>query len=136
MPDHGIHAMRETASADPLIDVLAALRDKVMGVSESVLATADGLLVATDAETVHPESVAAVAAATLSLGKRMAQQGETGTLRQVIAQCSGGHVLVVAVGDRALLAVVADEGLDLAAFQREAPAVVEELSRQLDADVA
>jgi hypothetical protein len=31
---------------------------------------------------------------------------------------------------------MADEGLDLAAFQREAPAVVENLSRRLDADAA
>ncbi|MFB7437377.1 MULTISPECIES: hypothetical protein [Streptomyces] len=51
------------------------------------------------------------------------------------ARCGTGHVIVTAVGSRALLVVVADEGLDLAAFRREIPAVVEELARHLDADV-
>ncbi|MFD8130879.1 roadblock/LC7 domain-containing protein [Streptomyces mirabilis] len=51
------------------------------------------------------------------------------------ARCGTGHVIVTVVGSRALLVVVADEGLDLAAFRREIPAVVEELVLHLDADV-
>ena len=43
-------------------------------------------------------------------------------------------MIVTAVGERALLAVVADEGLDLAAFRREMPALVAELGDILDAD--
>ncbi|MFE2832728.1 roadblock/LC7 domain-containing protein [Streptomyces mirabilis] len=44
-------------------------------------------------------------------------------------------MIVTAVGSRLLLVVVADEGLDRAAFRHEIPAVVEELARHLDADV-
>jgi predicted regulator of Ras-like GTPase activity (Roadblock/LC7/MglB family) len=121
---------------DPVNDLLVSLRDKVMGVSESTLATVDGLVVATDAAKTHPESMAALAAATLSLGHRLADQGAAGTLRQVTAQCSTGHVIVTAVGTRALLAVVADEGLDTAAFQREIPSVVASLNTILTADTS
>lgn len=127
--------MNETTLPDPLTGVMALLRDRVMGVSESVLSTADGLLVAADAQSVHPESVAALAAATLGLGRRMADQAGAGALREVVTRCGSGHVIVLAVGERALLTVIGDEGLDIAAFQRESPAVVAELSKLLEADV-
>ncbi|NEB05495.1 roadblock/LC7 domain-containing protein [Streptomyces sp. SID13726] len=123
-------------SASSLTDILASLRDRVMGVSESVLSTADGLLVVADVDSVHPESVAALAAATLGVGRRMADQAGAGALREVVVRGGSGHVVVTAVGDRALLTVMGDEGLDLAAFQRESPAAVEELSKVLAADVA
>ncbi|MEV1062514.1 roadblock/LC7 domain-containing protein [Streptomyces sp. NPDC050263] len=120
---------------NPLTDILISLRDRVMGVSESVLSTVDGLLVVADADSVHPESVAALAAATLGVAGRMAEQAGTGPLREVVSRCGSGHVIVVGVGERALLTVIADDGLDLAAFQRESPATVEQLNRTLAADV-
>ncbi|MEU5596891.1 roadblock/LC7 domain-containing protein [Streptomyces sp. NPDC020298] len=122
--------------SDPVKDILVSLRDRVMGVCETTLATVDGLVVASDTDKTHPESMAAVAAATLSLGHRLADQGGTGTLREMTAQCSAGHVIVTAVGTRALLAVVADEGLDTTAFHREIPAVVTELSEILSTDTS
>lgn len=128
--------MTETPPPDSLTDILTSLRDRVMGISESVLSTVDGLLVHADVDTVHPESVAALAAATLGVGRRMAETAGVGALREVVARCGSGHVIVVAVGDRALLTVKGDDGLDLAAFQRESPVAVERLSRVLAADVA
>lgn len=124
--------MPETSSPDPLTDVLVSLRDRVMGVSESVISTADGLLVAADADSIHPESVAALAAAALGLGKRMAQQAGVGALREVVTRCGAGHVVVLAIGDRSLLTVLGDEGLDIAALQRESPATIEQLAKLLD----
>ncbi|WP_239134883.1 roadblock/LC7 domain-containing protein [Streptomyces sp. SID12488] len=119
-----------------LTDILISLRDRVMGVSESVLSTVDGLLVVADADTVHPESVAALAAATLGVSRRIAEQAKIGALREVVARCGSGHVIVLAVGERALLTVMGDDGLDIAAFQRESPATIEELTKVLAADVA
>ncbi|MFJ9626675.1 roadblock/LC7 domain-containing protein [Streptomyces sp. NPDC091280] len=121
--------------SDPVTDLLIALRDNVMGVTESTLATSDGLVVASDANKTHPESMAALAAAGLSLGHRLADHGGAGHLREITARGSTGHVIVTAVGDRALLAVVADDGLDEAAFRREIPALTAELRRHLDKDV-
>jgi predicted regulator of Ras-like GTPase activity (Roadblock/LC7/MglB family) len=126
----------ENSPNDQLTALLASLRERVMGVSESVLSTGDGLLVAADADGVQPESVAALAAATLGVSRRMADQAGVGALREVVARCGSGHVIVMAVGERALLTVVGDDGLDMAAFQREAPATVEALSKVLAADVA
>ncbi|MFJ1874327.1 roadblock/LC7 domain-containing protein [Streptomyces chartreusis] len=122
--------------SDPVNDLLTSLRDKVMGVTESAVATVDGLVVASDVNKTHAESMAAIAAATLSLGHRLADQASTGNLREMTAKCSAGHVIVTAVGERALLAVMGDEGLDMAAFRREIPALVAALGGILNADVA
>ncbi|MDQ0949771.1 putative regulator of Ras-like GTPase activity (Roadblock/LC7/MglB family) [Streptomyces phaeochromogenes] len=128
--------MSEQPPPSPLTEILTSLRDRVMGISQSVLSTADGLLVVHDSDSVHPESVAALAAATLGVGRRMADQAGVGALREVVARCGSGHVIVMAVGDRALLTVMGDDGLDIPAFQRESPATVEQLTRALAADVA
>ncbi|AXG81303.1 roadblock/LC7 domain-containing protein [Streptomyces paludis] len=134
-----MHADSPVTSPVPLgslVEVLASLRERVMGASESVLSTADGLLVAADTDTVQPEAIAALAAATLGLGARMAQQADAGALRDVVIRCGGGQVIVLAVGDRALLSILGDEGIDVAALQRQAPVIVEELLGLLAADVA
>ncbi|GHA34180.1 hypothetical protein GCM10010372_37910 [Streptomyces tauricus] len=128
--------MSDTSQPNPLTEILTSLRDRVMGVSESVLSTADGLLVVADTDSSHAESVAALAAATLGVARRMADQTGVGALREVVARCGSGHVIVMAVGDRALLTVMGDDGLDLAALQRESPATVEQLTQALAADVA
>lgn len=122
------------SSAEALTDVLTALRDKVLGVSETVISTGDGLLVVADVDKAHAESVAALAAASLALGSRMADQASTGPLREVVARGAGGHVVVLAVGERALLTVIGDEGMDVDALRLEAPLVIEQLTRLLDAD--
>lgn len=126
----------QSSQSSQLAGILISLRDRVMGVSESVLSTVDGLLVVADADSVHPESVAALAAATLGVSRRIADQAKVGPLREVVARCGSGHVIVLAVGERALLTVVGDDGLDVAALQRESPATVEELTKVLAADVA
>ncbi len=135
-PDPQPPQASQASQSSQLTDILVSLRDRVMGVSETVLSTVDGLLVVADAETVHPESVAALAAATLGVSRRIADQAKVGALREVVARCGTGHVIVLAVGERALLTVVGDDGLDMAAFQRESPATVEELTKVLAADVA
>ncbi|MFJ3496982.1 roadblock/LC7 domain-containing protein [Streptomyces sp. NPDC086091] len=126
--------MPGTTRPDPLVEVLTALRERVVGVHDSVLSTADGLLVAADADTVHPESVAALSAATLSLGHRLAHEADGGALRDVTTRCAGRHILIQAVGDRALLTVLGDEGLDLTGLQLQMPATVEHLLKILDED--
>ncbi|MFJ6562540.1 roadblock/LC7 domain-containing protein [Streptomyces sp. NPDC091412] len=119
---------------EPLIEVLTALREQVMGVNETVISTVDGLLVAADADAVQPESIAALSAATHSLGQRMVHEAGGGVLRDVATRSSGRHVVIQAIGERALLTVLGDDGLDLAGLQREIHSTVEQLAKILEAD--
>ncbi|GAB2949768.1 hypothetical protein GCM10027075_57610 [Streptomyces heilongjiangensis] len=64
-----------------------------------------------------------------------ADQSGSGALREVVVRCGAGHVIVV-VGERTLLTVMGDDVLDIAAFQRESPATVEQLTKALAADVS
>ncbi|MFE8977669.1 roadblock/LC7 domain-containing protein [Streptomyces cyaneofuscatus] len=117
-----------------LVETLTALREQVTGVSESALSTVDGLLLAADADAFHPESVAALSATTLSIGRRMALEAGGGALRDVVIRSAGRHIVVRSVGERALLTVVGDEGLDLAGLRREVHHAVERLAAILADD--
>ncbi|WP_433891038.1 roadblock/LC7 domain-containing protein [Streptomyces sp. CA-111067] len=125
--------MTSSAPYEALVGSLKSLRERVMGVNESVISTADGLLVAADTATAQPESVAALAAASLGLGRRTAAEAGLGGLRDVVTRCNGGYVVVLAVGDHALLVILADEGLDLPGLHRESPATVEQVLSLLSA---
>jgi predicted regulator of Ras-like GTPase activity (Roadblock/LC7/MglB family) len=116
-----------------LIDELESLRGRVVGMSESVISATDGLLVASDTSTSHPESMAALASATLGLGKRTATQSALGQLVEVVNRCNGGYVVVLPIRERALLVVIGDEGLDLAGLRRESSRSIETLATLLDA---
>ncbi|MEU0842837.1 roadblock/LC7 domain-containing protein [Streptomyces sp. NPDC005962] len=115
------------APSEALVKELTGLRELVLGISESIIATPDGLLVAADTANVQPESLAALSAATLALGKRSAAEVGLGSLREVVTRCNGGYSVVLAVGEQALLVILGDEGLDMSALRRETPAVVERL---------
>src|SRR3977135_2025065 len=124
--------MTKQASPEALIEELKSLRDRVMELSKSGISTAAGLLAAADTATVHPESVSALAAAMLGLGKRTAVEVGLGGLRDVVTRCNGGYVVVLAIGEQALLVILGDDGLDIAALHRESPASVEHLAKLLD----
>ena len=92
---------------------LMTLRDQVAGVTNSAVASVDGLLVTHDASDVRPEVLAAMAAVSLGLGKSTGAEVGMGELREVITRCEGGHIVVYAVGQTNLLVVLGDEGLDI-----------------------
>jgi predicted regulator of Ras-like GTPase activity (Roadblock/LC7/MglB family) len=123
--------MIDQTPAEELTEQLRALRERVVGVTECVISTADGLLVAADVSSVHPESMSALAAAALGLGRRTAVEAGLGGLRDVVTRCAAGYIVVLAIGDHALLVVIGDEGLDIPTLHREHPATAERLHKIL-----
>lgn len=110
---------------------LRSLRDQVPGVLETAVAAVDGLLVTADTDGARPEALAALAAATLGLGKRTGLEVGMGRLREVVIRCGGGHVIVYAIQDEALLVVLGDEGLDVPTLHVASRRTVERLSMLL-----
>ncbi|MER6828463.1 roadblock/LC7 domain-containing protein [Streptosporangium sp. NPDC000563] len=110
---------------------LKILRDQVAGVMETAVASVDGLLVAADSEGPRPEVLAALAAATLGLGKRTGYEVGMGELREVVTRCRSGYIVVYAVRQEALLVVLADEGLDVSRLHVESRPTVERLGALL-----
>jgi predicted regulator of Ras-like GTPase activity (Roadblock/LC7/MglB family) len=110
---------------DPLLTEMRALRDRVTGVTDTALASRDGLIIRADTADLDPDNMAALAAAALGLAQRMAAEFGKGVLRQAVTRSSGGYIAVYAVGAKALLVVVGDVGLDSARLDREAMAAAE-----------
>lgn len=114
-----------TTTTDHVLAELYALRDQVAGVTNSAVASVDGLLIASDTDEVRPEVLAAMAAAALGLGKATGNEVGMGQLREVITRCQGGHIIVYAIRDSCLLVVLGDEGLDLERLHLQSrPAVI------------
>jgi predicted regulator of Ras-like GTPase activity (Roadblock/LC7/MglB family) len=112
---------------DALLTEMRALRDRVIGVTDTALASRDGLIIRADTDDLDPDNMAALAAASLGLAQRMAAEVGKGVLRQAVTRSSGGYIAVYAVGPKALLVVVGDVGLDTVRLDREATAAVESI---------
>lgn len=85
---------------------LRGLRRRLPQVTGSVLAGVDGLLITRDLTGADADSIAALAAASLGLGRRFADTAGHGDLQETLIQGSHGQVGLYAVGTRALLAVL------------------------------
>ncbi|QFG20393.1 roadblock/LC7 domain-containing protein [Actinomadura sp. WMMB 499] len=115
--------MRETVLAE-----LRGLRDEVAGATDAAVASSDGMLIAADTGEVRPEVLAAMAAAALGLGRSTSEEVGLGALREVVTRCRDGHIVVYAIGERALLVVLGDEGLDVANLHLRSRPAVERLA--------
>jgi uncharacterized protein len=101
-----------------LLNEMRGLREQVPGVTGTLVAACDGLLVAADIDfdadsPVGADSLAAIAAASLGVARQVVCVARQGTLGRAITYASRGHMVVYAVGVAALLAVLGDEGLDI-----------------------
>ncbi|MFG2004539.1 roadblock/LC7 domain-containing protein [Spirillospora sp. NPDC048911] len=113
------------ASTETVLAELHTLRDKVTGLTDSAVASVDGILIASDTDEVRPDVLAALAAAALGLGKSTGKEVGMGELREVVTRCQSGHIVVYAIGDSGLLVILGDEGLDITRLHLESrPAVV------------
>src|SRR4029450_9065572 len=80
----------------------------------SVLATADGMVVAHDTRDIEPDSLAALAAAHLARAGRFAHAVNHGDLRESVVECDAGYITSYAAGPNALLTLVTSGSANLA----------------------
>ena len=104
---------------DALLAEMRALRERVAGITGTAVASRDGLIVREDTGGVDPDNLAALAATWLALAQRMSNEVGQGTLREAMTKSSGGCVAIYAVGTRAVLVLIGDEGVDIASLRSE-----------------
>ena len=115
-------------TVDPaVLTELGYLRTRVPELSGSVLATADGMVVAHDAHGADPDSLAALAAAHLALARRFAHAVNQGELRESVVECEGGYITSYTAGPNALLTLVTSGDANLALVHLEARRCVRRL---------
>jgi predicted regulator of Ras-like GTPase activity (Roadblock/LC7/MglB family) len=97
--------------------MMARLRDlrvSTPDIEASAVVSVDGLIIASDLpQDVEEDRVSAMSAAMLSLGERIAGELGRGTLDQVYIRGRTGYVILMSVGEEAVLTTLAREDAKL-----------------------
>ncbi|MFI8105983.1 roadblock/LC7 domain-containing protein [Streptomyces sp. NPDC086023] len=108
------------------------LRDRVVGVTDVVVASVDGLLITAETDdTADAESLAALTAAAVSLAHRAGAMTGKGLLHHSVSRFTDGYLVAHPVGDMALIGVLGDPGLDIRRLQSETQATLPRLTTLL-----
>ena len=93
-----------------MVDRLRDLQASTPDVEASAIVSVDGLIMASALPAnVEEDRVSAMSAAMLSLGERIAGELGRGLLNQVYVRGNHGYVLLMSVGEEAVLTVLARE---------------------------
>ena len=99
-------------------------------IEASAVVSVDGLTIASALpQGVEEDRVAAMSAAMLSLGERIATELGRGSLEQVYIKGSSGYVLLMSVGNEAVLTALARENAKLGLILLDMRRAVIELSK-------
>jgi predicted regulator of Ras-like GTPase activity (Roadblock/LC7/MglB family) len=99
---------------EQIIDRLRELRVSTSDIEASAVVSLDGLIMASDLPgEVEEDRVSAMSAAMLSLGERIAMELGRGVLDQVYIHGDGGYVILMSVGEDAVLTALAHQDAKL-----------------------
>ncbi len=115
--------------ADLMVDRLRDLQASTSDVEASAVVSVDGLIIASALPSnVEEDRVSAMSAAMLSLGERIAGELGRGALNQVYIKGKQGYILLMSVGEDAVLTVMAREGAKLGLVMLDMNRAVEDLN--------
>ncbi|MEW6568170.1 MAG: roadblock/LC7 domain-containing protein [Chloroflexota bacterium] len=117
---------------DQLVARLRDLQASSPDVEASAVVSVDGLTMASALPaSVEEDRVSAMSAAMLSLGERISTELGRGTLDQVYIKGQAGYVILMAIGDQAVLTVLARQQTKLGLLFLDMRRTTEDLSRML-----
>jgi len=112
-----------------MVERLRELQMSTADIEASAVVSVDGLTIASALPAgVEEDRVSAMSAAMLSLGERIASELGRGTLEEVYVKGGGGYVLLTAVGEEAVLTVLARAGAKLGLVFLEMRRAAEDLA--------
>jgi len=115
-----------------MVDRLRDLQASSSDVEASAVVSVDGLTMASALPSdVEEDRVAAMSAAMLSLGERIASELGRGTLDQVYIKGENGFVILMAVGEEAVLTALARQQAKLGLLFLDMRRATEDLSKLL-----
>jgi predicted regulator of Ras-like GTPase activity (Roadblock/LC7/MglB family) len=115
---------------DQMVERLRDLQVNTEAVEAAAIVSVDGLSMASSMPAdVEEDRVAAMSAAMLSLGERIASELGRGTLDQVYIKGEKGFVILMAVGEEAVLTVLANEDAKLGLVFLEMKRTVTDLEK-------
>lgn len=125
-----------TAPADLAHAELLRLRDTVGGVRGALVASVDGRPFAAVLPEHDEDATAAIVAASLGLGRRLADLSGEGEMQEIVVRSQSGYVVIYAVGTRGVLTVLTTRSANLALLHLTARDVATALAQPLAAALA
>jgi len=111
-----------------MVDRLRDMQSSSPDIEGSAIVSVDGLSIASSLhQEIEEDRVSAMSAAMLSLGERIATELGRGGLEQVYIRGTNGYVLLMAIGDEAVLTAMAREGAKLGLILLDMRRAVEDL---------
>lgn len=101
-----VHSM-STGGTEELNNLLSDLHVHCMEIQLSMVATRDGLTMASKGTVLDPDQVGAMCSELLDVCHRMVNELEQGELQQMILKSSLGYILLTTAGEHAVLALMA-----------------------------
>ena len=115
---------------EQMVTRLREMQVASLDIEASAVVSVDGLIMASALPAdVEEDRVSAMSAAMLSLGERISKELGRGSLEQVYIRGDGGFVILSAVGDEAVLTVLAREQAKLGLVFLEMRRAAEDLER-------
>ena len=97
-----------SSRSQQLVEELKKLQVSSPDIQASAIVSADGLIIASALpHNVEEDRVSAMSAAMLSLGERISLELKRGNLDQVYIRGDNGYVMLIAVGEDAVLTILA-----------------------------
>jgi uncharacterized protein len=118
--------------AERMVARLRELQVTTPEIEASAVVSVDGLIMASSLPVgVEEDRVSAMSAAMLSLGDRISTELGRGTLDQVYIKGQEGYVILIAVGDEAVLTTLVREGAKLGLILLDMRRTVDDLVKLL-----
>ncbi len=115
---------------EQMIDKLRDLQISTPDIEASAVVSLDGLMMASSLPAgMEEDRISAMSAAMLSLGERIASELGRGYLDQVYIKGENGYVILMSVGDEAVLTVLARKQAKLGLIFLDMRRTVEELEK-------
>ncbi|MFF2020696.1 roadblock/LC7 domain-containing protein [Streptomyces sp. NPDC058171] len=102
-----------------VLDELVRLRARVPQITGALAASADGLVLAQDAEGVEADGVAALTAAALGVGSRLTEATGRGPFRELLVRGADGYTATYAAGPSAVLTLLAEARVNVGRLHLE-----------------
>ena len=126
--------MAERSRTDRLVRRLQELQMNTSDVEATAVVSVDGLTMASSLPAgVEEDRVSAMSAAMLSLGERIASELGRGVLDEVYVKGENGYVVLLAVGEEAVLTVLARQQTKLGLLFLDMRRASEDLAAILEA---
>ena len=115
---------------EEMVRQLKALQAGTPDIEASAVVSVDGLIMASALpQDVEEDRVSAMSAAMLSLGERIAQELDRGVLDQVYVKGDNGYVILMSVGEEAVLTALARQNAKLGLVFLDMKRTAAELTR-------